>query len=353
MDGLRLDNKAVALAGGYSGPSAAGKVCYGSQRVAQRVRIAFCVLVTLLPVTEGWPQLEKWEVAGVWVVPPVALDRSPAVARIRSRLAAHQVSKARQLAALLMRKEPQSQEGYFWVGFIELVEGHLYRAVKHLRQAEKLQPPGNAIQKVLGLAYCRLKQRLLCEVKIREAMALDPTDFAPHYLLGHYMQSEKQDPVSAVEHYRHALERRPNHYPVLYHVGTAYEETRKLAEAKTYFEQAIAIAEREGRTFSLPYQALSRLNRGNVPEASLKFATRAVALEPKRQSNHLELAKVYRMLERLVEAVNAVKTAIALDPAQSSPYYQLFGLYRRLGEREAAEQALAEFQRRRACYGTK
>ena len=330
--------------------STTGKVCCVSQRSGQRVRVAFCALFALLAATEAWSRLEKWKIDGMSLVPPVAVDKSPQVARIRSRLGVHQVSEARRLAELLVREEPENYEGYFWSGFVELVDNRLYRSVRHLRKAEKLQPPGNAVQKVLGHAYCRLEQRILCEMKIREAVTLDPEDFAAHYLLGHYMQYERDSPANAVEHYDRALELRSDEYSVLYYVGTSYEATRKLAEAKAYFEKAIAIAEREGRTFSLPYQALSRLSRDNDPEASLEFATRAVELEPELPGNQLELAKAYTGLGRLVEAVNALKAAIALDSAQAAPYYRLFGLYRRLGEKGNAEQALAGFERRKACY---
>ena len=330
--------------------SATRKACCVSQLSGQGVRIAFCVLVTLLAATEGWSRREKWKIDGVWLVPAVTVDKSLVVARIRSRLAAHQVSEARRLAASLVREEPENYEGYFWAGFIEQVDNRSYQAVRHLREAEKLQPPGNAVQKVLGLAYCRLKQRILCEMKIKEALALNSGDFAAHYLLGHYMQYEKDRPTRAVEHYDRALDLRSDEYSVLYDVGTSYEATRKLAEAKAYFEKAIAVAEREGRTFSLPYQALSRVSRDTDPETSLGFATRAVELEPNSQGNQLELARVYTDLGRLVEARNTLKVAIALDPAQAAPYYRLFGLYRRLGEKSGAKQALSEFERRKACY---
>ena len=321
-----------------------------SQGSGQGGTIAFCALVTLLAATEEWSRLEKWKIDGVWLVPAVAVDKSPVVARIRSRLAAHEVSEARRLGELLILEDPKSYEGYFWAGFIEQVDNRLYRSVRHLRKAEKLQPPGNAVQTILGLAYCRLEQRILCEMKIREAVILDPEDFAAHYLLGHYMQYVKDSPTRAVERYGRALELRSDEYLVLYDVGTSYETARKQPEARAYIEKAIAIAGREGRTLSLPYQALSRLTRDNDPKASLEFATRVVELEAESPGNQLELAKAYTRLGRLEEAVNALKAAISLDSAQARSYYRLFNLYRRLGEKARAEQASAGFERRKVRY---
>jgi tetratricopeptide (TPR) repeat protein len=307
------------------------------------------VLLTALPATA---QLDKWDATGLFgVLPPTALDRSPVVAQIRSRLASLRVRDAHDAAVSLIAREPGSYEGYFWAGFAEFQQGKYYAAVKHLRQAEKLQPPGNAVQKVLGLAYLELQQDVLFELKMRDAIALDSADFAPHYSLGRYLQSQRRSSHEAAQEYRLVLERKPDHYEALYFLGLTREAEWDLSGAKSLYQQAIAVAEKAGVTFSLPYQGLSHLSRAQGdPAAALPFAVRAVSLEPKLAENQQELGTVYAALGRLSDGVAAFKASIALDPTQSPVYYQLSTLYRREGDTKAAEDALTERDRVSACY---
>jgi tetratricopeptide (TPR) repeat protein len=297
-------------------------------------------------------QLDKWELSGtLGVLPPASPDQSPVVSEIRAKLAARQLSEAGRLAELLVSQEPERDEGYFWAGFVALNQRRFHQAVKRLRQAEKLLPRGNVVQKTLALAYLLLGQNVLFEIKIREAIALDGQDFAPYYLLGRFMQSEERDVRRAIESYRRALELRPGHFESLHYLGLTLETMGKPGEAKQYFQEAIDAAKQAGQTFSLPQKELSRMTRGSDPKAALEYAVQAVASEPNQANNHLELAKAYMALGRLHEAVVALKAAIALDATQSSPFYSLATLYRRLGDSPAAERALSEFQSRISCYG--
>jgi tetratricopeptide (TPR) repeat protein len=308
--------------------------------------------VVLLAAAQAEGQFKKWEVKGLLgVLPPVALDKSPIAVQIRDRLSSLHLNEARELSAVLMRQEPRDYEGYFWAGFVDLQQGNFYTAVRHLRQAEKLRPPGNAVQKVIGLAYLELSQQQLFQLKMNEAIALDPADFSPHYCLGRYVQSQKRDHEEAAKQYRLVLERKPDHYEALYYLGLASEAAGNMLQAGNLYERAIAASESSGQTFSLPYQGLSRVNRTDHPETALKFASRAVSLEPKSAESQLELGRVYAALGRFSEAEAALKASIALDPTESSPYYHLFSAYRHLGQTKASDEALAGFERATGCYG--
>ena len=322
------------------------------KRAGRKVR-AVCVVYALLTASQAKAQFAKWEVSGLLgVLPPKALDRSPIVSQIRARLSLLQLSQAQELAVSLTKQEAQNYEGYFWTAFVELQRGDLYSAVRHSRQAEKLRPVGNAVQKVLGLAYLQLEQNLLFQLKMKEAIELDQADFAPHYCLGRYLQSQNRNHEEAAKHYLLVIERKPDHNEALYYLGLAYEANGDMAQAKTLYQRALTASEGARSSFSLAYQGLSRLDRlNNLPESALKFARQAIFLEPKLPDNQFEVAKVYAALGRLSEAVDAFKASLALDATQSSAYYQLFSLYRRLGDVKTAEQALADFKSVVACYG--
>jgi tetratricopeptide (TPR) repeat protein len=326
---------------------------WAKQLTRWKIRKTAYLIIALLAASQARAQFDKWEATGILgVLPPATHDKSPVVAQIRGDLSELQLSKAQQLAAWLVQKEPRNYEGYFWAGFIEFQQKRLYPAVRYLRQAEKLQPDGNAVQKLLSLVYLELRQYELFELKITEAMKLEPPDFSPHYSLGRYLQSQKEKPELAAEQYRLVLERKPDHYEALYYLGLAYETLGDEPQARSLYQKALAVASRKGRPFSLPYQGLSRLERAdNQLRKALDLAKQAVSLEPQLPDNQLELARVYDGLGQFSDAVTALKTSIALDPTQGAVYYRLFSLYRRLDDAKSADDARSGFQRATACYG--
>lgn len=317
------------------------------------LRTTVCLLWVLSAAAQPRSEYEKWEATGLLgVLPPPALDRSPIAVQVRARLSLLKLREAQEDAATLRSFEPQNYEGYFWTGFIELQASNWYSAVKHLRQAERLRPRGNAVQKVLGLVYLQLGQNALAELKLRQAIELDPADFSPHYCLGRYLQSQRKRHEEAAAHYRLVIERKPDHYEALYYLGLAAETAGDAAQAETLYRRSLSIPEGSNRKFSLPYAGLSRLARqANDLESARKFAIQAVLLDPNLADSQLELAKAYVALGQLPEAIEAFKATLALDGTQSAAYYRLYSLYRRLGDGKAAEQAMSEFNKTVACYG--
>lgn len=317
-----------------------------------KLKVQLCLVLVLVTAGRARAQYEKWGATGILgVLPPLVLDKSPVVAQIRVQLSSFQVGKARELAISLIHQEPTNYEGYFWAGFADFQSGDYFAAVKHLRQGETLRPLGDAVQKLLGLAYLELQQDVLFESEMREAIALEPSDFSPHYSLGRYLQSQQGESQRAAKEFRLVLKLKPGHYEALYYLGLTREGDGDLSAARGLYEEATAAANQADVTFSLPYQGLSRLSRAqNNPEAALPFARQAASLEPKLPDNQQELGSVYTALAQVSKAMAAFQTSIDLDPTQSSAYYQLSYLYRRAGQAKAADHVLAEFDRINACY---
>ena len=87
-------------------------------------------------------------------------------------------------------------------------------------------------------------QNRLFQLKIKQALELDPADFSPHYCSGRYLQSQKKDHAEAAKHYRLVLEWNLDHYEALYYLGLASEAVGDSAEAKTLYQRAIIAAGR-------------------------------------------------------------------------------------------------------------
>ncbi|MCU1275756.1 MAG: hypothetical protein JWO48_3187, partial [Bryobacterales bacterium] len=120
---------------------------------------------------------------------PAISNDSPAAIEIRAHFKSRKFAEAAHLSDALIQSHPRSWEGYFWKGVAAIQQREFYPAVRNLRAAEKLEPPHSAVAKNLAIAYYLLDQQQLFEMKMKEAIALDPGDFAPHYYLGRYYLS--------------------------------------------------------------------------------------------------------------------------------------------------------------------
>src|SRR5687767_14173630 len=118
------------------------------------------------------------------LLPDSSTDRSYRVSAIRRMILEGKQDEAMQLAEDLIGAEGTNYEGYFWKGYIQHQRREFYSAIKTLRTAERSNPQGNAIAKLLSICYDLLGQRQLSLRKMQEAATLDPRDFAPHYYLG-------------------------------------------------------------------------------------------------------------------------------------------------------------------------
>lgn len=287
------------------------------------------------------------------MLPPATADRSPSLARVRDYLNAHQHGPAALVAGAIIRAEPSNWEGFFWYGFATMQQKNLYASIKNLRQAERLSPPSNTVVKVLALAYYLLDQRLLFRAKMEEAIVKNPADFAPYYFLGRYLYSTEDNPAAAAPFFLKALDCSPRHAPSIFFLGASLEAVGKLEQARREYLRAIATAEEQHLILSLPYQGLSRLAlQQQDARAALDFAKKAVAIEPRKLGNQLQLARAAAIAGQQDDQREALEAAIAIDPPGAAARYQLFRLERKMGNISTAQEHLAEFRRRLSCYGT-
>jgi tetratricopeptide (TPR) repeat protein len=262
-----------------------------------------------------------------------------------------QDDEAMQLAEGLIRAEGTNYEGYFWRGYIQHQRREFYSAIKTLRTAERLNPQGNAIAKLLSICYDLLGQRQLFVRKMQEAATLDPLDFAPHYYLGRNAASSFKC-EDARFHFQAALQRNPADYFSSYELGYCFESSGSLQQAQHHYNLSIMQAEQCHGKFSLPVAGLSRtaLLENDLGKA-LAYGRRAVQLAPDSAANRMLLGQVLVKAGLQAEAVVQLKRAIALDPTASTPYYLLYQCYLRTGDKPLAQATLSEFKRVLSYYG--
>jgi tetratricopeptide (TPR) repeat protein len=287
------------------------------------------------------------------LLPPVTLDRSLGVGRIRQAIAARDLALAQKEAEELRLREQTSSEPLFWAGYVALRQGHNYDAIRDLRRAESLNP-NEPVLKLLAVSYYAAHQPKLFLIKIRAAQQKQPDDFAPYYYLGRYYDTDVSDYSQAADNFGLALARQPDHFRSHYYLGHCYEAQARLEQAETEYRRALELADRQGvNDGGLPYQGLARLRlAADKPDEALAFARRAVERSPRDAAAHKLLARAYWQTRRNADAVREWEISAKLDPTDASARYRLYRGYISLGETEKARSALAEYKHIAELYGT-
>jgi Flp pilus assembly protein TadD len=251
-------------------------------RTWHALMLLFATWATSLFTMNGAPTRDGPEELAA-LLPAISNDTQTAI-EIRAHFKSRQFAEAAHLSDTLIQSHPRSWEGYFWKGVAAIQQREFYPAVRNLRAAEKLEPPHNAVAKNLAIAYYLLDQQQLFEIKMKEAIALDPDDFAPHYYLGRYYLSSASFEVNvAAESFSRALEKKTDDAASTCFLGIALEAMGRFDQAHQRFQRAAELAGTQSLIAGLAYQGLSRLTLAGDAGAALNFARKAIAADPKSQ----------------------------------------------------------------------
>jgi tetratricopeptide (TPR) repeat protein len=317
----------------------------------RRLIIVLCTtFFILVHISRSWaaPQLDQ-----LGLLPPIRSDQSPIVGQIRKSLLSGNLALMKKDVEELIRSNPRSYEGYFWLGFLDLQLRNDYEAVRALRHAEALDA-NSYVLKLLAVTYYSIHQFQLFTLTMNRAIQKNPKDFAPYYYLGrYYATTDMSDFDKAAEYFRHALQLDSQHLRSRYYLGYCYEVQRKLGDAEKEYQRSMELAKDDGVQFSLPYEGMARLRLlQSKPSEALEYAKKAVEFAPNDVASHTVLAKVYGALGQQAEAIPEWKRVAELDQTDAIPYYRLFQIYSALGMKEKAGEAMANFKRLTGIYGT-
>jgi CubicO group peptidase (beta-lactamase class C family) len=106
--------------------------------------------------------------------------------------------------------------------------------------------------------------------------------------------------------------------PYVY-LGRASLWAGKTAEARAYFEKAIALDNTFGEMAPMPIAAfMGQLRRAKKMDEALALGLMAVSWHPKNASLHVETGNQYAVMGRKEEAITFYKKALAIDPANEA-----------------------------------
>jgi tetratricopeptide (TPR) repeat protein len=259
--------------------------------------------------------------------------------------------EAAEFAQDVTAKSPSDATAWYWlaVARLQLQEG--LGAVQAFRSAEKLGLDTALLHEGLGLAYYDLDQFYLFEQQMGKASKQDPLDARPYFYLGRYREVVKGDFAGASELYKQAVRLGPDDVRSVFHLGNCLEQLGRRQQARESYAEAIRLAEKSNEAFAWPYQGMARLLLEENRLEALRWAQKAVEVEPKEYTNHVLLAKVLQQLGKLPEALREAQAAADLNPTSSTVRYTLFKLYREAGDPKGAQAELEMFQKLKTIYG--
>jgi len=220
--------------------------------------------------------------------------------------------------------------------------GNAYATIRQLRAAEKKDPTSAATRKALGVAYYRAGQQLLFRQKMEEAIAADPGDYLPHYLLGRHFDSDLQDFDRAAGYFRAALERSPKHALSRAYLGHTLEMRGLHAEAVEAYSQATAIQP------CLPFAVAGLARLGS---ATVELMRKALQCGGEDVMLLRALAKSVGEAGSHGEAAAYLERALVLDPSNTALAYQVHRSWLAAGDPVKAAAALETYRKLHDIYG--
>ena len=113
--------------------------------------------------------------------------------------------------------------------------------------------------------------------------------------------------------YEKALEINPNHAATLSNLGVVYYQQGNLSDAKATFEKVLALNANDAATHYLLGATLMQMGDIAAAEQSL---LKALEIQPTLPEAHFGMATLYRMQDKIDEAIAELETFLAGPPAQ-------------------------------------
>ncbi len=201
------------------------------------------------------------------------------------------------------------------------------------------------------------------------AAALGQNDWARHY----FAQDLEQHPdrldsrrhmgigwisghegslTHGIEAFRAYLQRDPDDAQVRLHLARSLYRLRKLPEALEVLapltetlDRAENSASDESAGMRFDTALLSaQILMESEPSKALAAIEKALSLRPDAYAARLQAAKIYQRLGRFDKAAEMARHAISVDPVQAETYVLAANLFRRLGDEQAATDALEKHE---------
>ena len=301
-----------------------------------------------------------------------ALRINVELARARELLEQSKLDEAEALVRKYIERHPGDSEGYFLLGLT------LFRRVQSMARSSGpfLAPgevPSTAIDpqkrdatireslaaytegakygkpsaddlKVVSLDFVLVGDYASADKWLSLALEWNPADADGWDYLGRTKYSENRFD-EAIQAFQKCLALRPRYALAANGVGLCYEGLNRIADALSWYQNAISWQEGSEKKSPEPYIDLGDLLAQQARfEEAVPILQSAIAIDSRNIRAHEKLGKVFLNLNRLAEAQKELEQTVSLDPNRSAPHYLLGQIYRKLGQLDKARSEMNRFQ---------
>ncbi len=207
--------------------------------------------------------------------------------------------------------------------------GDLNGAVHLLEDLDRVEPQNAQILYTLGEAYMKLAAATLGRLQ-----KTNPDSYLVEVLLGKSAEAKQAFEEAAV-HYRKAIVEAPSAQGLHYLLGHCLWRDGKSLEALREFQRELQVNPYDYQ--AAWHAALVLLEQD--PRQADRLATRALELKPDLPAALMVRGRALLALNKPKEAVQDFLKVVALDPEEDTAHFQLARAYRRLG---LIQQAVTE-----------
>lgn len=243
-----------------------------------------------------------------------------------------------------LQKHPDSARAHYDLGYIYFRGHQIEGAIQQLSKSLALNVNNAQAHEVLGLVCTWVGRYDLAEIEFLQAARLEPNSAEIHYWLGRNYYTRQVYPP-ALKEFQTAIRLDPTFMKAYYNLGLVMESMGQGDEAVKDYQTAAQLAENQGLKSPWPYEYLAaHYARDEQAAETIKFAQKALLMDPRCDLAYYDLAKAYRFQGNWQQSAAAAEEAIAINPNTTPEYYYLLSMdLRKLGKTQESEAAFKQF----------
>lgn len=260
------------------------------------------------------------------------------MARGGDALAADETFVAIEAFSGALALKGDSMPAYLLLGEAYRRQGELGTALRHFREAARLDPAAPRPLELIGDINYAMERYARSVESYQACLELDDRSAEVQYKLGLSLY-RRGDPAAAIEPLRAAVELEPSFAEAYYLLGLCYADLNRPDEAIAATEEAVRLAP----GLVPPREALASLYRRKGDERKAAEVLQALAaLEPDSSARLAAVARAYAELGRTDLAVAALSHAAESHPNDPRVYLELGRTWLNVAEQRRDRVALSK-----------
>jgi tetratricopeptide (TPR) repeat protein len=270
------------------------------------------------------------------------------IARFDAAVKAEQFGDISSELETYTASHPESWQALYQLGYVYFRLHRIQESVSLLCKSLIINPKFAESHKILAYDLNILGHQDLAIRELDRALTYDPGSAESHYELGR-IYYEQGSYLKAIEHLQKAKALRPEYVRTYHNLGLAYSAIGDNAKAVENFEAGLQLNTHQSKPSAWPlvdYATYS--NMQNHFEKARDLLLQAIQIDPSWDQEYDELAKAYRGLGQIDQAIEALKRAVVLNPNKAEYHYVLARLYTQAHQLAEAKAELSEYEHQKS-----